>query len=87
MTKIRYYIFLANSSIAMELYQLMNNVGIESTLAPTPREADHCCGVSIVYKDNNKKDDIKKLAQENNIIIDDFWEIEIKDDPSRFKFC
>lgn len=87
MTKMRYYVFLANSSLTMELYQLMNQVDIDSTLVPTPREADHCCGVCITYSDSDKTEEIKEIAKDNSIEIDQFWVTEIKDNPNRFKFC
>ncbi|KXB67131.1 DUF3343 domain-containing protein [Parvimonas sp. KA00067] len=38
----------------------MKENGIKCTLAPTPKTADHCCSISILYYDNSYNDLIKK---------------------------
>lgn len=45
-----YYVFLPDSKTALELYGLIKK-DVKCTMAPTPREADACCGVSILYYD------------------------------------
>lgn len=83
----KYYVLLPDSMNAMSLYQAMEKNGIKSTLAPTPREADHCCGVCILYYDEKDKDKIKRISQELSIKIDEFYICENKDNPNRYKFC
>ena len=85
--KMKHYVLVSNSMDAMALYQAMEDKKIKSTLAPTPREADHCCGVCILYYDENDKDMIKKISEELTKNIDDFYSCENKDDPNRYKFC
>lgn len=83
----RYYVLLPNSNEAMKLYQQIKKAGIKSTVAPTPRNADHCCGVCILYDDYNDRDKICAVAKEINCVIDKFWETENDFDPNRNKFC
>ena len=44
----QYFVFFKNSIDAYNLLQKLDK--IEKTLAPTPREASHCCGVCIIIK-------------------------------------
>ena len=83
----RHYILLPNSAAAMQLYSLMNEHGFACTPAPTPRTADHCCGISILYGDAVLQPAIQKLADEACITIDAFYESVNTDDPNRMKFC
>lgn len=83
----KHYVFLENSKLVFELSKLIKKEGIKSTIAPTPREADHCCGICIIYENLNEKERIKTIADENNILIDDFAELENRDDPNRNKYC
>lgn len=83
----KYYVFLPDMATVMELYNLIKAENIKATLAPTPREASHCCGVAILYDNGEDKKRIKEIVEENNIAIDDFWQCENKDDPNRMKFC
>lgn len=83
----RYYILLPNSAAAMQLYALLNEHGIPCTPAPTPRNADHCCGISLLYEDSELTSRIQQLANATGIPIDAFWECPNTDDPHRMKFC
>ena len=56
-------------------------------MAPTPREADACCGVSILYYDFSDTDKIKEIIEKEGIKINKFWESEKSFNPERNKFC
>lgn len=84
---IKYYVFLPNSAAAMQLYTLLGEKGIDCTPVPTPRAADHCCGISILYEDAAAQPLIRQTAEEAGIPIDAFWECRNTDDPQRMKFC
>ena len=83
----RHYILLPNSAAAMQLYDLMNEHGFACTPVPTPRTADHCCGISILYEDAALQPTIKLLAEKAGVPIDAFYESVNTDDPDRMKFC
>lgn len=82
----KYFILVENASIATNLLEILRDEKIKATLAPTPREASHACGVSVyVYN----KEDIKKiepLAKENNIKIDEIYKSGLDFDTKRNKF-
>ncbi|MFC4805682.1 DUF3343 domain-containing protein [Filifactor villosus] len=83
----KFYVLLANSALALRLYQELRAHCVDSTMAPTPREADHCCGVCILYTKQEDKKTIMTVAEEAGICIDTFYECENTDDPNRMKFC
>lgn len=83
----KFYVLLGNSALALQLYQELRKHFIDSTMAPTPREADHCCGVCILYANQEDREFIKSVAEESQISIDAFYECENSDDPNRMKFC
>lgn len=85
--EIKYYVLLPDSEAAMKLYAVMNEQGLACTPAPTPRNADHCCGISILYEDAALRPSIQQLAEKEGIPIDRFWECRNTDDPGRMKFC
>ncbi|MDU7163000.1 MAG: DUF3343 domain-containing protein [Anaerococcus vaginalis] len=82
----KYFILVENASIATKLLEILRKEKIKATLAPTPRQASHACGVSVyVYN----KEDIKKiepLAKENQIKIDEIYKSELDFDTKRNKF-
>ena len=44
---IKYYILFDNHEQAIKLRRDLQNAGISSVIAPTPREASLCCGVCL----------------------------------------
>lgn len=78
---------MQDSKTAMELYKIMKEKNIKSTLAPTPREADACCGVCILYYNKEDKEKIEEIIKTNQIEINKLWECENTDNPNRNKFC
>lgn len=82
-----YYLLLKDSKTAVTLYGELKKFGIKCTMAPTPRLADACCGVSILYYNISDTDIIKKIVEQNNIEISKFWDCEKNAKPNRNKFC
>lgn len=82
----KHYVLMPDSKAAMDLQNLLREAKLDTTLAPTPREADHCCGVCILYADPKDRDTIERIATKESIPIDEFWKTEDKDDPYRGKF-
>lgn len=83
----KYYCLVQNSKIAQALHEALSKEGIKNTLAPTPRQADHCCGICILYYDGKDQGKIKEIAKKEDLPIDTFYEMENLDDPNRYKFC
>ena len=53
---ISYYVLFPNHDNGMRLYREMKENGLKCTIAPTPREASKCCGISLLVK----KEDLDK---------------------------
>lgn len=56
-------------------------------MAPTPRMADACCGVAILYYNANDKMIIEETAKTTNTHIKKFLDCENDNNPNRNKFC
>ena len=81
-----HYILFPDVTNAQRLYDLMKAEGIKCTFAPTPREADKCCGVSVLYYDDSFNGRIMALIHDNGVSILKFFEGK-SGSPDRLKFC
>lgn len=82
-----FYILFPDVTNAQNLYEALKKKGIKCTLAPTPRDADKCCGVAVLYYQEEDKETIEKIVQEVEVKILKFYEKENSNDPDRLKFC
>ena len=82
----RHYVLFPNVENARRLYDLLKAEGVKCTFAPTPREADKCCGVSVLFQDEEDRPRIEHIITDKGIDILRFYEAE-PPDPSRMKFC
>lgn len=80
------YILFPNHDNAMRLYRELKKEEIASKIAPTPRSASKCCGVSLIVEkeDLQRIEEIVKLRQ---IVIEKMVEIEEDINPQRDKYC
>lgn len=82
----KYFILVENAKIATDLLQVLRDEKIKATLAPTPREADHACGVSVYVYNKEDIEKIKPLAEKRNIKIDQIFESKVDFNTGRNKF-
>jgi len=82
-----YYLLFDNSKSAIAFYAELKKAGIRCTMAPTPRNADTCCGVSILYYNEKDKKQIEETREKVGASITRFWECDNEDDPERYRFC
>ncbi len=87
MAEMEYYIIFSNVENGLRLNELLKSEKISVTIAPTPREATKCCGISLLIKNKNDIPVVKKIVDDNNIEILDIFETENKRNPMRNKFC
>ncbi len=81
-----HYILFPDVTNAQKLYDSMKADGIKCTFAPTPREADKCCGVSVLYYNESDKERITGLINSLDVKILKFFDGE-SGNPDRMKFC
>ncbi|MGP1437803.1 MAG: DUF3343 domain-containing protein [Treponema sp.] len=82
-----YYVLFEDSKTACSLYSEIKKLGIKCTPSPTPRKADACCGVSILYYKSEDEKLIEETSKRTGFAIQRFWECENEDDPERNRFC
>lgn len=82
----KYFILVENAKTATNLLQILRANNVKSTLAPTPRQASHTCGVAVYVYDKKDIDKIIPIANENNIKIDEIFESSLDFNTNRNKF-
>ncbi len=82
----KYFILVENAMIATELLEILRKEKIKATLAPTPRQASHACGVSVYLYNKEDLEKIEPLANENKIKIDEIFESTLDFNTKRNKF-
>ena len=82
----RHYVLFPDVTNAQKLYDILKTGGIKCTFAPTPREADKCCGVCVLYYEEKDKKTIKNFIVDNKIDILRFYDGSAGN-PERMKFC
>ena len=82
----KYFILVENAMIATELLEILRKEKIKATLAPTPRQASHACGVSVYLYNEEDLEKIESLAKENKIKIDEIFKSDLDFNTKRNKF-
>lgn len=80
------YIIFDNSLDATKFYEEIKKEGIKATLAPTPKEIEKCCGVTILFEDEKEIEKIKKLAERKALKYKKIYTIVQDINPNRLKF-
>ena len=81
MQKIQHYVLFPNHDNGMRLYGILKEAGIKTTIAPTPRVASKCCGISLLVREEDLE------AIRNQIEILKIAAIERDINPKRDKYC
>lgn len=87
MAEMQYYVLFPNHENGMKLYSILKENGIRTQISPTPRAASKCCGISLLVREKEKLDDIRKCIQENEIEIIDIVALEKDVNRIRDKYC
>ena len=70
----------------MRLYKALQDEGIRSTIAPTPRQASRCCGISLMVKEADITL-IRECVQREKIEILDIRGLPCSFNPNRDNYC
>lgn len=82
----KYFVLVENAAIATNLLEVLRDENINATLAPTPREASHSCGVSVYIYHESDICKVENIAIKNNIKIDEIFKSNLDFDAKRNKF-
>ncbi len=77
-TKYRWYILFPNHLQGLHLNRELKNAGIKNQIAPTPREASSCCGISLIVEPDDLAR-IQLIIEECGIIIDKVVKLPVKE--------
>lgn len=86
MPDIQHYVLFPNHDNAMRLYRELKKLGVRAVIAPTPRSASKCCGVSLMVE-KDEIDIIQETAREKKIEILKIAEVEKDFNPHRDRYC
>lgn len=86
MPEIQHYVLFPNHDNAMRLHRELKALGVRAVIAPTPRAASKCCGVSLLVKEEDLGA-IKSCVEEHGIEILMIAEIERDVNPKRDRYC
>ncbi len=86
MAVIQHYVLFPNHDNAMRLYKELRAIGVSAKIAPTPRAASVCCGVSLLVLE----EDIERIhtcVKEHGIEIQGIAQVEKDVNPNRDRYC
>ena len=86
MQNIQHYVLFPNHDNGMRLYKELKNLGVRATIAPTPRTASKCCGISLMVREEDL-DIIRTCIKEHEIEILKIAAVERDINPRRYKYC
>ena len=67
MQKIQHYVLFPNHDNGMRLYGILKEAGIKTTIAPTPRVASKCCGISLLVREEDLDPEMHRRESDRNI--------------------
>ena len=86
MAKIQHYVLFPNHDNSMRLYKELTAIGVRAVIAPTPRSASVCCGVSLMVEEKDL-DVINRCIEEHGIEIVKIAAVERDVNPRRDRYC
>ncbi len=86
MSEKQHYILFPNHDNGMRLHRELKARGIRAIIAPTPRSVSKCCGISLIYQEEDTEA-IQECIQEKGIEILDMVVVEKDINPGRDRYC
>lgn len=86
MKETQQYVLFPNHDNGMRLKKQLKALGVKAQIAPTPRVASKCCGISLLVKEEDL-DVIRNCIKENGIEILDIVTVEKDVNPNRDQYC
>ena len=86
MAVIQHYVLFPNHDNAMRLYKELKALGVSAKIAPTPRAASKCCGVSLLVLEEDIER-IHECVKAHDIEILGISQVEKDVNPNRDRYC
>lgn len=86
MSKIQHYVLFPNHDNGMRLYRELKKLGVWAVIAPTPRSASKCCGISLMIREEDIAA-VTDCVSEHGIEILKIAAVEKDLNPHRDRYC
>lgn len=86
MGKINWYVLFPNHENGLLLYNALKGEGIKTTIVPTPRKAQKCCGISLLV-DETQLGAVRACVEREGVEILDIISLADDRDAARDKYC
>lgn len=86
MPKINWYVLFPNHENGLMLYQALKKEGIKTTIVPTPRKAQKCCGISLLVNEM-QLEDVRACIERERVEILRMISLEDERDAARDVYC
>ena len=86
MENIQHYVLFPNHDNGMRLYNELKKLGVWAVIAPTPRSASKCCGISLMIKEEDIEA-VQDCVSEHGIEILKIAAVEKDLNPHRDRYC
>ena len=86
MQNIQHYVLFPNHDNGMRLYKELKKLGVWAVIAPTPRSASKCCGISLMIHEDDI-DTVSNCVKEHGIEIIKIAAVEKDLNPHRDRYC
>ncbi len=86
MEKVQHYVLFPNHDNGMRLYNELKKLGVWAVIAPNPRSASKCCGISLMIKEEDIGA-VQGCVSEHGIEILKIAAVEKDLNPHRDRYC
>ena len=67
MKEVQHYVLFPNHDNGMRLYKKLKEEGVGAVIAPTPRSASKCCGISLLVREEDL-DRVRRCVEDYEMI-------------------
>lgn len=78
-TSFRWYILFPNHHQGLRLNRELKEAGIKNQIAPTPRAASSCCGISLIVEPEDLEK-IQRIIEQIGVTIEKVVKLPVKTD-------
>lgn len=82
-----FYVLVNSSTEGMALYTRLRDAGCHVRVAPAPRGAQACCGMSIMVRPEDMPEVCRALDADPSMVFDRVIERKNTINPHRDKYC
>lgn len=86
MKELQHYVLFPNHDSGMRLKRELKALDIRAIIAPTPRAASKCCGISLMIEEADIEA-VQKCVEEHDINILEIVALEKNINPNRDRYC